>query len=91
MIYTLAATGSSDPIELSNGNEYVALSGTWSGTVVPYLVTPSGAEVPLAAPDFTPISWTVNQAQVLGAPQKSKIKFTFTRTSGTAVIEIFRP
>ena len=91
MNYSLAATGSTDWLELSNGNEIVALSGTWAGSVVPEIRTPLGNASPVSAPVGTPIEFTANQAWTHDLPAKTVIRFTFTRTSGTAVIEVWRP
>lgn len=88
--FSLAATGQTDPVSLAHGDEFFALSGTWVGTVTPQFGIVSAAGVTTWRDDVSNAK-TTNGVFRFDAPSRATIRFDFTRTSGTVVIDVWRP
>lgn len=90
MQFSLAASGQTDFVTLTQGDELFALSGTWAGTVTPQfgIVAANGT---ITWRDDTANAKTANGAFRFDVPSRTPVRFDFTRTSGTVVIDVWKP
>ena len=95
--FSLAATGSTEWVNIGPGYTPAAITGTWTGTVAfEARLTPDSATSFGIAKDTsgTALSFTANTGVFMidgleGAPD-AQVRATFTRSSGTAAVQIGR-
>lgn len=68
---------------LGRGVTKCAIPGSWTGTVVIERQTPDGSEIAISDPSGVAVSYTANPG-VIEITDAGPLRFTFTRSSGTA-------
>lgn len=88
--FSVASSTQTDPVLLAHGDELFSLSGTWAGTVTPEVGITSAAGVLSWRSDVSNAK-TANGVFSFQLPSRSPVRFDVTYTSGTVVIDVWRP